>query len=152
VRAQNQSVYDYLLSLHPFPDAANRWLAVLSDLAVQGKHIDLIPQKRTKDRVTTVEEAGVDSVSWGQSRSGPFIGFGPGGRISLGFGGVIGFGPEEVKFGGKIAAMGVPIDPCTQRVVPTPKVTERVEVWISFLMPRRSASKHVRRPAVSQKI
>jgi hypothetical protein len=29
--------------------------------------------------------------------------------------------------------MGAPIDPITQRIVPTPGVTEQAETWVSFI-------------------
>ena|SRR6516225_3757877 len=37
---------------------AFRWLAILNELAVQGKHIDLVPQKRVEERRTTVTGRG----------------------------------------------------------------------------------------------
>jgi len=43
VRAEHQGIYDFLLDLQPFTNSTNGWLAVLNDLAVQGKHIDLVP-------------------------------------------------------------------------------------------------------------
>lgn len=30
--------------------------------------------------------------------------------------------------------MGAPVDPRTQRIVPTPGVTEQVEIWVSFVL------------------
>jgi hypothetical protein len=132
VRAKHQAVYDYLVAQQAFSDPKNKWIAIVGDLAIQGKHIDLVPQKRTEQRVTKVEKAGVGSVSWGQGQSGGFIGFGPGGSIGFGPGGVIGFGPQGVSFRGNVSAMGVPIDPQTQRVVPSSDVTERIETWVSF--------------------
>ena len=29
--------------------------------------------------------------------------------------------------------MGAPIDPTTQRIIPTPGVSEQVEIWVSFI-------------------
>jgi len=40
VRQQHQPVYDYLLSQQPFNNANNRWLTVVNDLAIAGKHIE----------------------------------------------------------------------------------------------------------------
>lgn len=105
VREQHQPVYDFLLELQPFSDSKNRWLAILNDLAVKGKHIDLVPQTRTEQRRVTVSRAG-GSVSWG-----------PG-----------------VTFGRGVSVMGAPINPDTQRIVPTDGVTEKIENWVSFLI------------------
>lgn len=105
VRANHQSVYDFLLNLQPFVKPTNRWLSVLNSLAVQGKHIDLVPQVRNEGRRITVTRGG-SSVSWG-----PGVVFGPG-----------------------VSIAGVPIDPSTQRIVPTAGVTEELEVWISFMI------------------
>lgn len=30
--------------------------------------------------------------------------------------------------------MGAPVDPRTQRIVPTPGVTEQMEIWVSFIL------------------
>ena len=105
VRAQNQAIYDYLLAQQPFHNAGNSWLAVVDDLAIAGKHIDLVPQTKTEERRITVSGAG-GSVSWG-----------PG-----------------VTFGSGVSVAGAPIDPRTQRIIPTPGVTERVELWVSFII------------------
>jgi hypothetical protein len=142
VRSDHQSVYDYLLSRQPFVSAKNKWLEIADDLAIQGKHIDLAPQKRTEERVMKVEKAGGGSMSWGQGQTGGFLGFGPGGSIEFGPGGSIGFGPGGVTFAGNVSTMGVPIDPKTQRVVPSSSsnITERVEVWVSFLIERHSVN------------
>jgi hypothetical protein len=132
VRDDHQSLYDYFLKRQPFSSSANNWLAILDDLAIQGKHIDLVPQKRTEERVTKIEEEGGGSVTVGRS----FIGFGrKGGNIGFGRGGgAINFGPGGTRFSGNVSAMGAPIDPRTQRIVPTPGVTEKVEIWVSFLI------------------
>lgn len=39
-----------------------------------------------------------------------------------------------MRFGGGVSVMGAPVDPATQRIVPTPGVTEREEVWVAFLL------------------
>jgi len=105
VRASHQPIYDYLLAQQPFGAVKNKWLAVTNDLAVQGKHIDLVPQKRTETPQTTVTGAGGGSVSW-----------------------------TSVRFSGNVSVMGAPIDPRTQRIVPTPGVTEKIEIWVNFLI------------------
>lgn len=105
-RAAHQKLYEYLLSLQPYADPANRWLQVLNDLAVHGKHIDLVPQKRIEEQQITVTSSGGGSVIWG-----PGVIFGHGVRVA-----------------------GAPIDPKTQRIVPTYGVTEKIEIWVKFLI------------------
>ncbi len=110
VKSSHQPVYDFLLGLQPFKDNNNKWLDVLNDLAIQGKHIDLVPQKKTEAQRIVVER-GSASVSWD---------------------------PSAVTFGGgpgvSVFIAGAPIDPRTQRIVPTPGVTERIETWVSFII------------------
>lgn len=105
-QADHPSLHSYLLGQQPFTSDRNEWLAVLFDLAVKGKHIDLTPQKRIEERRITVSVPNGGSVSWG-----------PG-----------------VTFGGGVSVMGAPIDPRTQRIVPTPGITEKIETWVSFLI------------------
>ena len=105
VQSKHQSVCNYLLAQQPFSNADNNWLAVLNDLAVQGKHIELVPQMRTETRRVTVETPGGGRVSWN---------------------------PSRVRFGGGVRVGGAPVDPATQRIVPTQGVTERIETWVSF--------------------
>jgi hypothetical protein len=105
VQADHQAVCDYLLGEQPFNAAKNKWLHVINDLYVLGKHIDLVPQKRIEEKRTTVE--GSDgAVSWN---------------------------PDAVRFGGNVRVMGAPVNPATQEVVPTPGVTLRQEVWVNFI-------------------
>jgi hypothetical protein len=104
VRDQHLALEDYLISQQPFTDASKRWLSVLNELAVQGKHIDLVPQKKIQEqRITVTSPAG--RVSW--SRSG-------------------------VTFGSGVSIGGAPVDPRTQRIVPTLGVTEKIETWVNF--------------------
>lgn len=105
VRQQHQLVYDYLLSQQPFMNPSNCWLAVVNDLAIAGKHIDLVPQVKHEERRTTVS--------------------GPGGSVSWGSG---------VTFGSGVSIMGAPVDPRTQRIIPTHGLTEKIETWISFVV------------------
>lgn len=100
-------LYDLLLAHQPFTSADNRWLAILRDLSGEGKHIRLRPQKRTEGRRIVVEGPGGAAVSWD---------------------------PSAVRFGGGVSVMGAPIDPNTQRIVPTPGITEREEIWVAFLI------------------
>ena len=39
-----------------------------------------------------------------------------------------------MTFGGGVSVMGAPINPATQRIVPTPGVTEKIETWVSFVI------------------
>jgi hypothetical protein len=111
VRVQHQAIYDHLFALQPFIKAENRWLHVLNEMAVASKHIDLEPQARRDSKRVTVTR-GNSSVSW----------------------------TSGVSFGGGVAIMGAPIDPATQRIVPTPGVTESVELWVGFLIPQHGVN------------
>ena len=112
VRDQHQELYDYLLSQQPFSSSNNRWLAVVNDLSVQGKHIDLVPQVRHEQkRINVTNEATGVTLNWD---------------------------PGAVTFGNgpgvQITAAGARINPVTQRIVPTAGVTERLEIWVSFVI------------------
>src|SRR5262249_15090927 len=128
VRNQHQEIYDFLRGHQPFVNNTNDWLQILSDLAVQGKHIDLVPQKRQEERRITATDPKGGSVSWGKDG----LTLGKGASIGLGPGGSISFGPGGVRFSGSVSAMGAPIDPATQRVVPGMGVVDREEIWVSF--------------------
>lgn len=105
VRQQHQPVYDYLLSQQPFTKTSNGWLTIVNDLAIAGKHIDLVPQVKHEERRITVS--------------------GPGGSVSWGPG---------VTFGSGVSIMGAPVDPRTQRIVPTHGLDEKIETWVSFVV------------------
>ncbi len=104
---RHRPLYDLLLAHQPFTSADNRWLAILRDLSGPGKHIRLQPQRRNETRRIVVERPGSGAVSWDSS---------------------------AVRFGGGVTVMGAPIDPATQRILPTPGVSERDEVWVAFLV------------------
>ena len=106
VKATHQPVIDFLQARQPFVNSANKWLATLNDLAIAGKHIDLVPQIKSVERRTTVTNQSGASVSWGSG----------------------------VRFGSGVSVAGAPIDPTTQRIVPTPGVTETVTDWVSFMI------------------
>ena len=106
VVANHQALNAYLLNLQPFQRSENTWLAILNDISVKGKHIDLVPQTRREDTLTTVTGQDGGSVSWGSG----------------------------VTFGRGVSIMGAPIDPHTQRIVPTSGVTEAREIWVSFII------------------
>jgi len=103
----HKNLYDFLLKQQPFSFEENRWLKLLAEIAVEGKHVILTPQKRTETRRIKVTGTGGGSVSWD---------------------------PSMVKFGGGVSVVGAPIDPSTQRIIPTPGVTEQVEIWVSFVL------------------
>ena len=102
----HKNLYDFLLKQQPFSSQENRWLNLLAKIAAEGKHITLTPQKREEARQITVS--------------------GPSGEVS--------WDESSVKFGTGVNIMGAPVDPRTQRIVPTPGVTEKVEVWVSFIL------------------
>ncbi len=105
VKDQHQGIADFLKKHQPYTAPTNKWLETLTELATAGKHVDLVPQTITVHRQVTVASGG-GSVSWG-----------PG-----------------VTFGGGVSVMGAPINPRTQRIVPTPGVTETVTDWVSFMI------------------
>lgn len=102
----DKNLYDFLLKQQPFSSEENQWLDLLRKIAAEGKHVRLIPQKRTTTRRIKVSRPGGGSVSWD---------------------------PSSVKFGSGVSVMGAPVDPRTQRIAPTPGVTEQVEIWVSFM-------------------
>lgn len=106
VRADHEELYQWLLALQPFQSNGNSWLAILNELAAHGKHIDLIPQKTVEQRFTTIQNQNGATVKYG-----PGVTFGPGVRIA-----------------------GAPVDHVTQRIVPTPGVSEKIEIWVFFLI------------------
>ena len=106
IAADHEELQNYLLSLQPFQGPDNAWLQILNTLALQSKHIDLVPQTRVEERRITVIGPSGGSVSWG-----------PG-----------------VTFGSGVSIMGAPVDPLTQRILPTAGVTEKVETWVSFVI------------------
>ncbi len=102
----HKDLYDFLLKQQPFSSEENRWLDLLAKIAAEGKHVRLTPQKRRETRRIKVSRPEGGSVSWT---------------------------PSSVKFGRGVKVMGAPVDPRTQRIVPTPGVTEQVEIWVSFI-------------------
>lgn len=106
IRSQHEALENYLEGLQPFTDKKNDWLRILNDLAVASKHIDLVPQKRISERRVSVSSPHGSTVSYGSG----------------------------VTFGSGAYIFGAPVDPKTQRIVPTPGVTEREETWVSFLI------------------
>lgn len=107
VRADHAAVEAYLRNLQPYTHSRNEWLGTLNALANHGKHIDLVPQKKTEEVRQTVKGPGGGAVSWG-----------PG-----------------VFFGGGVSIHGAPIDPATQRIRPTPGVSQTTERWVAFIIP-----------------
>lgn len=96
--------FNFLLSKQSFVNESNQWLTTLGKLASQ-KHIDLVPQKR--EEVTHI-------------------------KISSNVG-TVHLIVEHVKFGSGVSILGAPIDPITQRIVPTSGVEEKIEKWVSFV-------------------
>jgi len=102
----HKGLYDFLLKQQPFSSMDNRWLDLLTKIAAEGKHVRLTPQKLTEKigRITVSSLGG--TVSWDAS---------------------------SVRFGSGVAIMGAPVDPVTQRVVPTRGVTQRVDILVAFV-------------------
>ena len=96
----------YLESLQPYANQDNLWLKTLNSLALQSKHIDLVPQIRVEERRITVS-----------SPQGGFVSYGSG-----------------VTFGSGVSIMGAPVDPRTQRIGSNTGLTETIEKWVSFLI------------------
>lgn len=101
----HKNLYDFLLKKQPFSSEDNQWLDLLNKIAAEGKHVRLTPQKRTETKRIKVS--------------------GPGGSVS--------WDPSLVKYGAGVSIIGAPVDPRTQRIIPTPGVTEQVEMWVSFI-------------------
>lgn len=98
-------MYTFLLGLQPFKSSKNKWLFDLREIANKGKHINLIPQTRIETRRVNVSGSSGGSVSWD---------------------------PSSVRFRSGVRIMGAPVDPKTQRIVPTPGVTEQIQIWVTF--------------------
>jgi hypothetical protein len=99
-------LYDFLLKKQPFSAEENRWLDILNSIAVEGKHIRLTPQKLTERMRQISVSSPSGTVSWNAS---------------------------AVRFGAGVSIMGAPVDPATQRIVPTPEVTQRVNILFAFV-------------------
>ena len=106
VDQSHRKMYEFLLNRQPFLSGENQWLDLLTKIAAEGKHVRLTPQKRTETHRIKVSGPGGGSVSWD---------------------------PSRVKFGPGVRAMGTPVDPETQRIIPIPGATEQVEIWVSFI-------------------
>jgi len=97
------NLYNFFKKLQPFNSPNNLWIKYLKELASK-KHVGLIPQKRQE--ITNITYSNV-------------------------YGTVI-FTAESVKFGSGASILGAPVNPVTQRIVPTPGVNEKIEKWITF--------------------
>lgn len=98
-------ILNFFLSKQPFINEANKWLENVGKLASQ-KHIDLVPQKR--EEITHIR---ISSQS-----------------------GTVHLISERVKFGSGVSILGAPVDPTTQRIIPTLGVEEKIEKWTSFVL------------------
>jgi hypothetical protein len=81
------------------------WLLNLKSLA-RNKHIGLIPQKVSK----------VTHIEYSSSA------------------GTVHLISENIKFGPGVSILGAPIDPTTQRIIPTEGVKEEIDQWNSFIL------------------
>ena len=105
LKSKNPTVYNLLKSVQPYTNNSNRWLKLLNQFSVKGKHICLIPQKRKTQKRISVRNASGSQVSWD---------------------------PNCVKFGSGSKIFGAPVDPTTQNIIPTPGVESKKEIWVSF--------------------
>ncbi len=103
----NNNLYTILLNKQPFSSKENQWLSILANVTNEGKHVKLVPQKRIVTERIRVSRQNGSSVSWSKS---------------------------NVKFGSGVKVLDAPIDPKTQRIIPTSGVTEQIEVWVSFIL------------------
>lgn len=97
------NLYKFFKKLQPFNSQDNLWIKYLKELASK-KHVDLIPQK--KQVITNITYSNAN--------------------------GTVMFNAESVQFGAGASILGAPVDPITQRIVPTPGVNEKMEKWVSF--------------------
>jgi hypothetical protein len=122
-RESHPEVWDYLIEQQPFTARKNKWLGVLFDLAVQGKHIDLVPQIRV-EQPRVIVETRRPQVSTQANEP----------QYSI----QASWDPRSVRFGGGAGASvrvgGALMNPRTQRIVPTLGVTERIETWVRFII------------------
>lgn len=129
VRESHKAVEDFLRARQPFTGAHNEWLRIVDELSTSGKHIALIPQTRQEGR-------GLDVWSHdGKSRAA--IGSGgvalSGAKLEVMPGGSIMISPAGAFFSGDVR-VGSRIDPRTQRIEPTPGVSDRQSIWVSFII------------------
>lgn len=103
----HKNLYDFLLEKQPFSSRDNKWLRLLKEISDEGRHIRLVRQESIVNPRITVSRPGGNRVSYDLSK---------------------------VRFGsrGKVKIFGAEVEPQTQRIIPTPGVTEKVEILVSF--------------------
>lgn len=95
---------DFLSQWQSF-NANDDWLLNLKSLA-RNKHIGLIPQKVSK----------VTHIEYSSSA------------------GTVHLISENIKIGPGVSILGAPVDPITQRIIPTEGVKEEIDQWNSFIL------------------
>ncbi len=105
LESDHPALHKFLIRSQPFSSSSNGWLSALGELSTEGKHVRLVSQKRTEQHRIRVTKKGAGEVSWN---------------------------PSAVKFGSGVRVFGAPVDPTSQRIVPTPGLIERQEVWVGF--------------------
>ncbi len=103
----HKELYDFVLKKQPLSSKDNIWLDLLAKIVAPGKHTTLAPQKRIETRQIKVSRPNGSSVSWN---------------------------PSMVKFGEGVSILNAPVNPTTQQIVPTPEVTEQLEIWVTFVL------------------
>lgn len=103
--ASNIELFNIIESFQRYTEGSPNTLSLFSTLVNENKHAILSHQTRKETKRITVSRPNGGSVSWS---------------------------PDNVRFGRGVYIVGAPINPSTQRIVPTDGVNEKLELWISF--------------------
>lgn len=114
VKENHNTLYEFLKKTQPFINIHNQWLEILNNLAIKSKHIDLVPQKRIEDTRISIQHSSGSSISWSNSPNSTV-------RFNNGPG-------VQIKF------FGQDFNPQTQRVSPHKDITQKTEIWVSFII------------------
>lgn len=109
----DQKVYHFLRSVQPYTNSSNKWLELLNQYAVEGKHIRLVPQKKMQQKRLTIRSEGA-SVSIGEGAS-----------IKIGKG-------ASIRIGGKQIMGGQVLGTNSDVIYGDPTLDVKKEIWISF--------------------
>ncbi len=98
LETHNKNLYDFLESVQAYTAPQNKWLGLLNDYAVEGKHIDLVPvivrEKKIIDERVNISHSGGGAVEWSR---------------------------KATTFGPGVSVLGAPIDPISQMPIATPE-------------------------------
>ena len=108
LETSHPKMHAFLLQKQPFSSTDNNWLNILAKISAEGKHTKLTPQVRNEQlRISVTRKESGGGVSWD---------------------------PSAVRYDNGVSIMVAPVNPKTQRIVPTPGVVERKEIWVSFIL------------------